>query len=82
MRSLISCYYVLGYNNPIKQCNVNMLLEVKLPYEPVCRSVGWLVGLSVGSSVIISSFTSQAPTLVIMSDSVTVYLSLSREHYY
>ena len=29
---------------------INSLLEAKLPYEPSCPSVGWLVGQSVGLS--------------------------------
>ena len=32
-------------------------LEVNLPYDPVCPSVGWLIGRSVGRSVIISKRT-------------------------
>ena len=36
-------------------------MAVKLPYDPLCSSVGWLVGRSVGLSIIISSFTSYVP---------------------
>ena len=43
--------------------HVNSLLEVKLPYDPSCPSVCWLVGLSVCLSVCMSLFqvNSHAP---------------------
>ena len=35
----------------LNQVSYTLLLEVKLPYDPVCPSVGWLVGRSVGRLV-------------------------------
>ena len=45
----------------IKKLKDHSFLNTLLGSEPVCLSVGRLVGLSVCLSVIISSFTSHAP---------------------
>ena len=54
-------HHVTGFfRNPAQH---SVLLGVKLSYEPVNPSVGWMVSRSavVGLSFIISSFTSRAP---------------------
>ena len=46
------------------------LLDVKLPCDPVCPSVGWSVCCSVGLFVIISSFQAPIGALVIYNPSL------------
>ena len=51
------------------------LLEVKLPYYPVCTSVGWLVGRSVGRSDC-HNFLKRAGCFTSMLQSEHLFLSL------